>query len=170
MNVLATKHNRVKALESKGQPLGHVGIIIVLGFVGLVFATAFLGVRAATSNTVVSISSSAGSLTASGDFSEEVNELDISWYWFAIDSRYDSGFNNSDVLSQACTEADGATTGNAAEQFGILEYGLGSTVTLSDDSPGRLYCFAAAATDNGIVRHNFHGGYIPTVTEAASSV
>ena len=163
MNVLATKHEASKQIESKGKPLGRVGVAIVLSFVGLVFATAFLGVQAATANTAIAISAAEGQLTAEH---EELNEGErVSWSWFSVETQYDITSNNTEALAQECERADEAVDGSDGN-FNFLATGLGSFANLSSDSAGNLYCFAAHVTDEaGNEQASDYGGYVVSSIE-----
>ena len=165
MNVLATKHEMERSAESKGRPLGRVGIAIVLSFVGLVFATAFLGVRAATVNSNVSISAAAGQLTATGvgDYANLGEDEQVSWSWFSVATQYGISSNNTEALAQECARADSLEGGAS-----YLDTGLGSSADLNGDSAGNLYCFEIHIVNaNTGSRQSDYGGYVVSQAEAA---
>ena len=156
MNLITAKRTKMK-IASKGQPLGRVGVFIVVGFIGLLCATAALSVNAATSNTDLEITANNGRLSAALQ-SDQSDQNAASWTWFALATTESPAFNNSSQLADICQEeADNFGTSTSGE---ASISGSGSAVSLTQSSLGKLYCFKALlATNDGAESVNY-GGYV----------
>ena len=156
MNLITAKRTKMK-IAAKGQPLGRVGVFIVVGFIGLLCATAALSVNAATSNSDLEITANNGRLSATLQGNQS-DQNAASWSWFALVTTESAAFNNSSQLSDICQNAAdnlaASTTGEASMS------GSGSSVSLTQPSLGKLYCFKAlVATDDGAESASY-GGYV----------
>lgn len=153
MNMLTTKH-RTRVLEAKGQPLGRVGVMIVIGFVGLVFATALVSVQATIPDNTITIGSSNNQLSA---HSEIVG--DGQWAWFSVETsgNISAGLNNSQALSEQCSTISLNQQDAEIDTRPILDGGRGSSAPLNIESVGNLYCFSLEMQEGTTV---YYGGYI----------
>ena len=151
-NFLTVKQssNAAPKASQKGEPLGRVGVFIVLGFIGLVFAGALISAKGIIQNSDIQITQEGLNLKAEVKNEDQGN---LAWSWFKIKTPDSPRFNNSSYLSERCAQAE-------KNQKPFIDSGSGQTTDISDlnsDKPLYLYCFTAKAQRDKSLSY---GGYI----------